>query len=94
MKRSLPALLIALAPLPAFAQAAESADLNGALLLSTVLYGIIGIAMCVLGYFAFDKIAGLDLKRELVEDENLALGVMLAGVFIGIAIVVAAVMRS
>ena len=44
----------------------------------------------MLGYFAFDKVAGLDLQRELVEDQNLSLGIMLAGVFIGIAIVVSA----
>lgn len=63
-------------------------------LLSTVVYGLIGIALCVLGYFAFDKIAGLSLQHELVEDQNIALGIMLAGVFIGIALVVAAVMIS
>ena len=63
-------------------------------ILSTLLYGTIGIILCVAGYFAFDKIARLDLQRELVEDQNIALGIMLAGVFIGISIVVAAVMIS
>jgi uncharacterized membrane protein len=58
-------------------------------ILATIVYGAIGILLCVLGYFAFDKLAGLDLQRELVEDQNTALGIMLAGVFVGIAIVVA-----
>ncbi len=70
------------------------ADLSPLVILSTIIYGLIGISLCVAGYFAFDKIAGLSLKRELVEDQNLALGIMLAGVFIGIAIVVGAVMLS
>ncbi len=61
---------------------------------STILYGLVGILLAVLGYFVFDRILGLDLKRELVEDQNQALGIMLAGVFIGISIVVGAVMLS
>lgn len=59
-------------------------------ILATIVYGVIGILLCVLGYFAFDRFAGLDLQRELVEDQNMSLGIMLAGVFIGIAIVVSA----
>lgn len=88
-------LLTALLPLAAFAQEARrGADLTGWVFLSTLAYGLLGIGLCVLGYFAFDKIAGLSLQHELVEDQNVALGIMLAGVFIGIAIVVAAVMLS
>lgn len=81
-------------PTAAMAQEAVRSDLSVSALLSTVIYGLIGIILCVAGYFAFDKIAGLSLKHELVEDQNIAIGIMLAGVFIGIALVVAAVMLS
>ena len=91
----LPLLLLA-SPTVAFAQEVgrRGADMTGWSILSTLVYGLLGITLCVLGYFAFDKIAGLSLQHELVEDENVALGIMLAGVFVGIAIVVAAVMLS
>lgn len=90
---------LALAADPAFAQdadlvVAEPSDLRLTVLLSTIVYGAVGILMCVLGYVAFDKVAGLNLKHELVEDQNTAVGIMLAGAFIGIAIVVASVMLS
>ena len=81
-------------PAAAMAQEAARSDLSASTLLSTVVYGLIGIVLCVAGYFAFDKIAGLSLKHELVEDQNVAIGIMLAGVFIGIALVVASVMLS
>ncbi|NBC17475.1 MAG: DUF350 domain-containing protein [Bacteroidetes bacterium] len=68
--------------------------MTGWYFLSTLVYGLLGIALCVLGYFAFDKIAGLNLQHELVEDQNIALGIMLAGVFVGIAIVIGSVMLS
>lgn len=78
----------------AFAQELDpAAELAPLVILSTLLYGLIGIALCIAGYFAFDRLIGLDLRRELVEDQNEALGLMLAGVFIGIAIVVAAAIR-
>ena len=81
-------------PTVAMAQEAVRSDLTLSAIVSTVVYGLIGIVLCVTGYFAFDKIAGLSLKHELVEDQNVAIGIMLAGVFIGIALVVAAVMIS
>ena len=73
-----------------FAQSSQTSALDPLEILATIIYGVIGILLCVVGYFAFDKVAGLDLQRELVEDQNLSLGIMLAGVFIGIAIVVSA----
>lgn len=86
-------VLTFLLPGLAYAQDAGPAanDLTVSALLSTVLYGLLGIVLCVVGYFAFDRIAGLDIQRELVEDQNTAIGIMLAGAFVGIAIVVAAV---
>ena len=68
-------------------------DLSLLEIISTIIYGLIGIGLCILGYFSFDRLAGLDLRRELVEDQNTSLGIMLAGVFIGIAIVVSAAIQ-
>lgn len=83
-----------LAPTTASAQSGAGSDLSPQTIIATILYGLIGVALCIVGYFLFDKLAGLNLKRELVEDQNIAIGVMLAGAFIGIAIVIAAVMLS
>ena len=98
MRALRPALFVALATVaahPALAQeAAADSSLNLTVLASTILYGAIGILITLAGYFIFDKVAGLNLRHELVEDQNVAVGIMLAGVFIGCSIVVAAVMMS
>ena len=97
MRRLAPALVALLAAAPALAQetvVVREGSLTLDVFLSTLLYGLMGVLMCVLGYFAFDKIAGLSLKHELVEDQNVAVGIMLAGAFIGIGIVIGAVMIS
>ena len=96
MRALRPALVVALATLaahPALAQTAES-DLSLSVLGATILYGVMGILLTLAGYFVFDKVVGLNLHHELVEAENVAIGIMLAGVFIGCPIVVAAVMLS
>ncbi len=99
MKRKLLTSFFIASVLPsgiAFAQGTPGAsnDLNWVPMVSTLIYGFIGIVLTVVSYFVFDRLLGLDLKRELVEDQNTALGIMLAGVFIGIAIVIGAVMIS
>lgn len=78
---------------PALAQDSAS-DLSLSVIGATVLYGGMGILLTLAGYFVFDKVVGLNLQHELVEDQNTAIGIMLAGVFIGCSIVVAAVMLS
>ena len=94
MKRKLLASLLVFSAWPQSVVLAQGVEDTAGLslwpILSTVIYGVIGILLCILGYLAFDRLAGLDLQRELVEDQNVALGIMLAGVFVGIAIVVAA----
>ena len=93
MRRLLAASLMLFAATPALAQDADG-DLSLATIAATILYGFIGLLITLVGYFVFDKVAGLNLRHELVEDQNTAMGIMLAGVFIGCSIVVAAVMLS
>lgn len=95
--RRLAPILAAFAALPVAAQEVvvrESSGLSVSVFLSTLLYGAVGVLMCVVGYVVFDKVIGLNIKHELMEDQNVAVGIMLAGAFVGIAIVVAAVMLS
>ena len=102
MRAFRPALvaLALLATAPAWAQeivtteVVASNSLSLSVFLSTLIYGALGILFTLAGYFIFDKVAGLNLQHELVEDQNVAVGIMLAGVFIGLSIVVAAVMLS
>ena len=85
--------LAALSASPALAQDGDP-DLALSTIAATLLYGAMGILLTLAGYFVFDKVVGLNLQHELVEDQNTAIGIMLAGVFIGCSIVVAAVMLS
>lgn len=67
--------------------------LNWSDILSTIVYGLIGIFLAVVGYFIFDWITPYSLGKELVEDKNMAVAMVVAAVLISVSIIVAAVMR-
>jgi putative membrane protein len=50
---------------------------------------LIGIIFCAIGYKVFDLITPFDLDQE-IDDHNIAAGLTVAGIFIGVAIVVSA----
>ncbi len=60
-------------------------------IISSILYFLIGLAACVLGYKIFDWITPFDLNKE-IDDHNMAAGIVIAGIFIAVAIVVSAAM--
>jgi putative membrane protein len=59
------------------------------ILFESVFYATIGILILILTVLVFDKVFKLDLKKELVEDQNVAFGVLLGGLSIAIAIIIA-----
>ena len=59
----------------------------------SAIYAFFGIIIMVLCYIIIEKITKFSLKKELIEDENIALWTMFAGFFIAIAIIIAAAIK-
>lgn len=57
--------------------------------LSTFVYFAIGLIFCLIGYKVFDILTPFNLSEE-IDNHNLAAGLAIAGIFIGIAIVISA----
>ena len=53
-------------------------------------YAIIGVLVMLGCVLVSNYVFKLDLRKELVKDQNVAFGVMLAGLFIAVAIIIAA----
>lgn len=62
----------------------------GANFAAAIVYALLGVVMFALAFMVFDKVTPGSLWKELLEDQNTALGVLMAGVAIGIAIIIAA----
>ena len=59
----------------------------------SALFGLLGIIIMAIGYLIFDKLILLDFNKEL-EKNNLAVGLVIAGLLIGIAIIVSRVVAA
>lgn len=57
---------------------------------ATVFYSFLGLVLMLLSLAIFDKAFKLQLRKELVEEHNVAFGVLFAGVAIAISIIIAA----
>jgi uncharacterized membrane protein YjfL (UPF0719 family) len=58
--------------------------------LSAILFAIIGVVLFILAFMLFDKLTPGSLWKELIEDQNTALGVLMGAVAIALAIIIAA----
>lgn len=58
--------------------------------LDSLLYTGLGLALFAAALFVASKLAPFSLHKEIEEDQNVAVGIMLGAMFIGIAIIVAA----
>ena len=65
-------------------------DNLGSNFIAAVVFALLGVILFVVGFIIFDKITPGILWKELLEDQNTALGVLMAGVAIAIAIIIAA----
>ncbi|ERI95589.1 hypothetical protein HMPREF1982_00063 [Clostridiales bacterium oral taxon 876 str. F0540] len=59
----------------------------------SALFGLLGILVMAIGYVIFDKMIPLDFNKEL-EKGNMAVGILIAGLLIGIALIVSRVVAA
>lgn len=60
------------------------------ILLNSVIYAILGVVIFVSGFIIMDKITPYDLWKQLVEEKNLALAVVVGAAALGVCIIIAA----
>lgn len=75
-------------------EAGEAAFLSGWNLLNgiigAVVYSALGLAILLIGFKIFDIVTPFSLNKEIAEDNNVAAGVVAAGIIIALGIIVAA----
>jgi putative membrane protein len=64
--------------------------LRPAAFLGSILYAVIGVLMFWITFLLIDKLTPYDLWQELVEKQNVALGLVVAAMSLGICVIVAA----
>ncbi|HEY1815913.1 MAG TPA: DUF350 domain-containing protein [Kofleriaceae bacterium] len=62
----------------------------GDAVVSSAVFAGIGLVVFAVAFWIMTKIAPFSVKKEIEEDQNVALAVIMAGVLIGISLIIAA----
>lgn len=68
--------------------------LKPAAFIGSILFALVGVVVFWLSFIIIDKLTPYDLWGEIVEKQNLALGVVVAAMCLGISIIVAAAIHG
>lgn len=88
-KFAIAAVLSLMTPTLAFAQEMPRLGVGTGLVLS-IVYGLVGIALLMVGYKIFEWITPFSVNDALSKDQNRAVGIVVGAIFIGVALIVAA----
>lgn len=71
-------------------------QLNGLaeLIIATLAFSILGILLFALAFWIIVKVAPFSVRKELEDDQNVALGIVIGAVIIGIALIVSAAVHG
>jgi putative membrane protein len=59
-------------------------------LLAAVLFALLGIVIFVIAFVVVDKLTPGDLWHDIIRDRNTAVAIVMAGISIGLSIIIAA----
>ena len=63
-------------------------------IISVLIYSGIGVVIFALAFYLMVQIIPFSVKKEIEEDQNTSLGVILGSVIIGLAMIISAVISS
>ena len=59
-------------------------------IVSSLVYSGIGMVMFIIAFFIIVKISPFSVQKEIEEDQNTSLGIIIGSVMIGLSIIIAA----
>ena len=59
-------------------------------ILSSLIYSAIGIIVFLVAYAILEKLTPFSIRKEIEEDQNTALGIVIGSCFIALAIIISA----
>ncbi len=59
-------------------------------ILNVLLFSVIGVVLFALIFLVMSKVTPFSLRKEIEEDQNVALAIVMASVIIGIAMIIVA----
>ena len=64
------------------------------LIVTTLVFTLIGLLLFALAFWIIVKVSPFSIRKEIEDDQNVALGIVIASVIIGIALIVASAIHG
>jgi putative membrane protein len=64
------------------------------LIVETLAFTLIGLILFAIAFWIIVKVSPFSIRKELEDDQNIALGIVIASVIIGIALIVSAAIHG
>ena len=63
-------------------------------ILDSVLYSVIGTVVLVLSFWAIEKMLPFSIVKEIEQDQNVGLGIILGAFILGLSLIISSAIRS
>ena len=63
-------------------------------LIEVVVFSVVGIVVFAIAFFVIARVSPFSLRKELEDDQNTALGVVLGSMIIGLSIIISAAIHG
>ncbi|MER3430344.1 MAG: DUF350 domain-containing protein [Blastocatellia bacterium] len=63
-------------------------------LLTTLIFVLIGLIIFAIAFFVIDKITPFSIRKEIEEDQNIALAILIGSMIIGIALIISSAIQG
>jgi putative membrane protein len=63
-------------------------------LLGALIYSLMGVVLFGVAFFVIVKIAPFSIRKEIEEDQNTSLGIIIGAVIIGISLIISAAVHG
>jgi len=92
----MPAYLLSLLDTRLASTAALMVPMNqlGDLIVETLAFTLVGLLLFALAFWIIVKVSPFSIRKEIEEDQNIALGIVIAAVILGISMIVAAAVHG
>ena len=63
-------------------------------LVDSIVYSIVGTVVLGLSFYVIEKLLPFSMRKEIAEDQNVSLGIILGAFVIGLSLIIAAAISS
>ena len=63
-------------------------------LVASVVYSLLGMAVFAIGFLIIRWVTPFSIRKEIEEDQNISLGIVIGSIVIGLAIIIAAAIHG